>query len=94
MATLSSILAWVIPWKEEPGADYSSWDQKEVDTTEPACMINQQGEWTKATREAGENPGGSGVLEVRVQGPGGTGGEAHSSHYLPESSRRLVVLPF
>ena len=44
MATLSSILAWVIPWKEEPGMDYRSWDRKELDMTEPACMINQQRE--------------------------------------------------
>ena len=44
MATLSSILAWVIPWKEEPGMDYRSWDRKELDMTEPACIINQQRE--------------------------------------------------
>ena len=94
MATLSSILAWAIPWKEEPGMDYSSWDRKQLDMTEPACMINWQREWKKATREARENPGGCGILKVRVQGPAGTGGEAHSSRYLLESSRRLVVLPF
>ena len=33
MATHSSILAWKIPWKEEPGG-YSLWGHKESDTTE------------------------------------------------------------
>ena len=31
MATHSSILAWEIPWTEEPG---SPWGLKELDTTE------------------------------------------------------------
>ena len=33
MATHSSILAWRIPWTEEPGG-YISWGWKESDTTE------------------------------------------------------------
>ena len=33
MATHSSILAWSIPWAEEPGG-YSPWSCKELDTTE------------------------------------------------------------
>ena len=33
MATHSSILAWRIPLREEPGG-YSSWGHKELDTTE------------------------------------------------------------
>ena len=33
MATHSSILAWRIPWTEEP-AGYSPWGRKELDTTE------------------------------------------------------------
>ena len=33
MATHSSILAWRIPWTEEP-VDYSPWDHKELDMTE------------------------------------------------------------
>ena len=33
MATHSSILAWKIPWPEEPGA-YSPWSPKESDMTE------------------------------------------------------------
>ena len=34
MATHSSILAWRIPWLEEPGQLYSSWGRKESNTTE------------------------------------------------------------
>ena len=40
MATLSSVLAWRIPWTEEPGG-YSPWGHKESDTpgaTEHACI--------------------------------------------------------
>ena len=33
MQTHSSILAWRIPWTEEPGS-YSPWGGKESDTTE------------------------------------------------------------
>ena len=33
MATHSSILAWRIPWTEEPGG-YSPWGHKESDVTE------------------------------------------------------------
>ena len=33
MATYSSILAWRIPWTEEPG-DLCLWGQKELDLTE------------------------------------------------------------
>ena len=33
MATHSSILAWRIPWTEEP-AGYNPWGRKESDTTE------------------------------------------------------------
>ena len=34
METYSSILAWKIPWMEEPGGLHSSWGRKESDTTE------------------------------------------------------------
>ena len=34
MATHSSILAWRIPWTEEPGRLYSPWGRKESDMTE------------------------------------------------------------
>ena len=33
MATHSRILAWKIPWTEDPGS-YSPWGHKELDTTE------------------------------------------------------------
>ena len=33
MAIHSSILAWRIPWTEEPGRLYSPWGHKEFDTT-------------------------------------------------------------
>ena len=34
MATHSSILAWKIPWTEEPGGLYSPWGHRESDMTE------------------------------------------------------------
>ena len=34
VATHSSILAWKIPWTEEPGRLYSPWGRKELDMTE------------------------------------------------------------
>ena len=34
MATHSSIIAWKIPWMEEPGGLYSTEEAKELDTTE------------------------------------------------------------
>ena len=40
MATPSSILAWIIPWTEEPGELYSSWSHKEADTTERATLTH------------------------------------------------------
>ena len=36
MAIHSCILAWRIPWKEEPGGLYSPWGHKESDMTEHA----------------------------------------------------------
>ena len=51
MATHSSILAWRIPWTEEPG--YSSWGRKESDTTErlrlffPMLHLHQEAEISK-----------------------------------------------
>ena len=38
MATLSSILAWEIPWTEEPGLAYSPWGCKELDMIEHARL--------------------------------------------------------
>ena len=47
MATHSSIhiLAWRIPWTEEPGGLHSSWDRKESDITERVTVsLRQKGE--------------------------------------------------
>ena len=38
MATHSSILAWRIPWTEEPGRLYSSWGHRESNTTEQLTL--------------------------------------------------------
>ena len=42
MATHSSILAWRIPWAEEPTVGYSLWGLKELDTTERLHFKQQQ----------------------------------------------------
>ena len=34
MVTQSSVLAWGIPWTEEPGGLYSPWGRRESDPTE------------------------------------------------------------
>ena len=36
MATHSSVLAWRIPWTEEPAGLYRPWGHEGVDTTEAA----------------------------------------------------------
>ena len=41
MATHSSILAWKIPWMEEPGRLHSPWARKELDTTERLHSLTQ-----------------------------------------------------
>ena len=38
MATHSSILAWRIPWTEEPGGGYSPWIYKESDMIEQLIL--------------------------------------------------------
>ena len=40
MATHSSILAWRIPWTEESLVGFSSWDRKELDTTEQLSLTH------------------------------------------------------
>ena len=42
MATHSSILAWRIPWTEEPGGLYSPWGCKESDMTEPSKLESER----------------------------------------------------
>ena len=39
MVTHSSILAWKIPWTEEPIHGYSPWGCKELDTTKPLSTL-------------------------------------------------------
>ena len=39
-ATHSNILAWSIPWTEEPGV-YGPWGCKELDTTEQLTLLQQ-----------------------------------------------------
>ena len=41
MATLSSILAWRIPWTESLQG-YSPWGRKELDTAEHTCTQAQE----------------------------------------------------
>ena len=41
MATHSRMLAWKIPWTEEPGGLYSSWGCKESDTAEQLSTHKQ-----------------------------------------------------
>ena len=43
MATHSSILAWRIPWREEPGG-FSPWDRKKSDMTEQLKKVCVRGE--------------------------------------------------
>ena len=45
MATHSSILAWKIPWTEEPGGLYSPWGLKELDTTERQTHFKSRQEY-------------------------------------------------
>ena len=43
MAIHFSILAWRIPWTEEPGRLYSPWGRKELDTIELLTLWNAKG---------------------------------------------------
>ena len=40
IASHASILAWRIPWTEEPGGLYSPWDHKELDMTEQLSLTD------------------------------------------------------
>ena len=50
MATDSSILAWRIPWTEEPGG-YSPWGRTELDTTEVTEHARVLKEWGFTTSD-------------------------------------------
>ena len=39
MASHSGIIAWKVPWTEEPGGLYSSWSHKDLDTTEHIIIL-------------------------------------------------------
>ena len=41
MATHSSILAWRIPWTEEPGGLHCPWGHKQSDMTEGLTIVNE-----------------------------------------------------
>ena len=43
MAALSSILAWSIPWTEEPGRLYSPWGCKELKKIEQLTLSLSRG---------------------------------------------------
>ena len=53
MATHSSILAWRIPWTEEPGKLYGPWSCNESKTTERLSnnysLISEKGKWVAAS---------------------------------------------
>ena len=54
MATHSSILAWRIPWTEEPGR-YSPWSRKESDTTEKLTHAHTHTQSMSETRGISRN---------------------------------------
>ena len=64
MATHSSILAWKIPWTEEPGGDYSPWGHKESDVTEHACTLVIQ--WLRLCTSTAGVVGLDLVLELKT----------------------------
>ena len=66
MATHSSILAWKIPWTEEPGRLHSPWvGCKELDTTERLHFLLLR---STGSRACGLSDGSSQVLEHRLNG--------------------------
>ena len=62
MAIHSSILAWKIPWTEEPGRLYSPWGHKESDTTEQLThtalehRLSSCGPWASCSMACGIFP--------------------------------------
>ena len=89
MATHSSILAWRIPWTEEPGGLYSPCGRKELDTTEQITLslgwiqldLLMGWIWGMEERQAKVWIGGQmdgAVRRDRLHGPGGEAGA--SSH--------------
>ena len=50
MATQSSILAWRIPWTQEPGGHSSSQGHEELDTTEQLTQ-GHLGSWSRESEQ-------------------------------------------
>ena len=87
MATHASILAWEIPWTEEPGGLYSPWGCKELDMTKrlthtfeipvryPSCEVPEVG---------------NAILEFRI---GGDRNWSINIITMPFKVLRLGVLP-
>ena len=68
METHSSILAWKIPWMEEP-LGYSPWGRKELDTTERLHLFII-GDWNAKVESQGI-PGVTGKFGLGVQNEAG-----------------------
>ena len=68
METHSSILAWKIPWMEEP-LGYSPWGRKELDTTERLHLFII-GDWNAKVESQGI-PGVTGIFGLGVQNEAG-----------------------
>ena len=62
MATLSSILAWRIPWTEEPGRLFP-WGHKELATMEHAHMFDS----LPAQRTLWTNRLSCQILQIKIQ---------------------------
>ena len=77
MATHSSSLAWKIPWMEKPGAGYSPWGRKELDTTERLHFHFQ------TTRSALRNSGSLTTLLQR-----GTHAQVPGEGFHPQERQR------
>ena len=82
MTTHSSILAWEIPWTEQPDGLYSQWGHKDSDMTErlstaPAPLS----QWAQYKQDQGF-PGGS-----VVKNPPANAGDARDVGLIPGSGR-------
>ena len=85
MTTHSSILAWEIPWTEEPGR-HSSWGCRESDTTE---QVNTHTQF-KGKLETQWQPLNS-AMKLDLQRQNGQGHSLSHHHHQPTGS--LPLLP-
>ena len=81
MATHSSILAWKIPWTEEPGGLYSPWGCKESEMTEYlTATTNQTFSGSSDGKVSAYNAGDLGSILGSGRSPGdGNGNLLHYS---------------